>query len=96
MLEQCIDLFEQLERNDLSALLRHAVEGEPLATPADHKGPAATQVLRVELDVRVRAEMLSAIADAHQRGLTTPHTVKRGLGGFVEAWQEYAAYEADH
>ncbi len=95
MLEQCIDLFEQLERADLSALLKDAAAGEPLQTPADHKGPAATHVLRVELDVEVRGDMLSAIEDAHERGMTTIQTERRGLGGFVEAWREYAAYEPE-
>ncbi len=95
MLDQCIDLFDQLERTDLSALLKDAAAGEPLQTPADHKGPPATQVLRVDLEVGIRTDMLAAIEDAHARGMTTLQTARRGLGGFIEAWREYAAYEPE-
>ncbi len=95
MLEQCIDLFEQLERAELSALLKDAAASEPLQTPADHTGPPASQVLHVDLDREVREAMLSAIQDAYARGMTTRQTERRGLGGFVEAWREYAAYEPE-
>ena len=95
MLEQCVNLLDQLDRPDLGNHLQTALADEPLETPPDHKGHVATQVFRVALDLDLRAEMLASIERAHALGITTPQTEQRGLGGFVEAWREYAAYEAE-
>ncbi len=95
MLEQCIDLLGQLERAELSRPLLHAVAQAPLEVPADHKGSDATRVFPLLLTPRERADILQAILDAERLGLRTPQTAKRGLGGFIEAWREYAEYEHD-
>ncbi len=95
MLEQCIDLMGQLERAELSSLLLNAAAQTPIDVPADHTGPAATRVVPLLLTPRERAEILQAIIDAERLGLRTPQTSSRGLGGFIEAWREYAEFERD-
>lgn len=47
---------------------------------------------RVDLPPPMREEILAAVEHASVRGIMTPQTATRGLGGFVEAWREYAAY----
>ena len=93
MLDQCIELLQLQQRDDLAALLMRGIEAEPLARPADHKGPAAVHMHRLELTLRVRAEICEAIEQADASGLRTEQTAERGLGGFVEAWREFAMYE---
>ena len=92
MLEQCIDLMAQLERAELSRLLLEAVAQTPIEVPSDHKGPDATRVVPLLLSPGERLEILEAVIDADRRGLRTPQTARRGLGGFIEAWREYAEY----
>ena len=91
MLEQCVELFRQLDQQSLSQLLLHALEQEPLAMPADHQGHPATQMYRLQLDHEQRRAALQAVKCAVDKRLTTPATARRGLGGFIEAWSEYAS-----
>ena len=93
MLEQCCQLLGQLEERALRLALEQALNGEPLATPPDHVGQAATQMFRLELETDERQALLAAMRKASERKLTTPHTQTRGLRGFVQAWQEYAGFE---
>jgi len=93
MLEQSIDLLGQLDELALQQLLRGALQGTPLRTPTDHTGHAATQMFRLCVPSAQRQEILRAIRAASERGMTTQDTAHRGLGGFVEAWREYACYE---
>ena len=93
MIGQCIDLMGQLERAELTQLLLSAVEQPPIAVPADHKGPDATRVVPLMLTPHERLQILEAIMEADRLGLRTPQTAGRGLGGFIEAWREYAEYE---
>jgi len=91
MLEQCIELFEQQGETALSAALRAALQQPPLAVPADHRGHAATQMFHLALPAAARQRALVVVQRAAAAGRTTSGTAARGLGGFVEAWREYAA-----
>ena len=92
MLEQCIELFAQLGEHSLSARLQQALSSEPLRSPPGHRGPPATRMYRLELSPNQRRCAVHAIERAARQGLCTPATAQRGLGGFVEAWREYAHY----
>ena len=94
MLEQCADLMAQLQRADLQALLEAALEQPPLPMPPDHRGSAAVQMYQLQLTRPQREALLAAVAEAQHKGLTTSQTAQRGLGGFVQAWQEFVSYEA--
>ena len=94
MLEQCADLMAQQQKADLQALLEAALEQPPLPMPLDHRGPPATQMYQLQFTRTQRQAMLLAVAEAQQKGLTTSQTKRRGLGGFVQAWQEYVSYES--
>jgi hypothetical protein len=92
MLEQCIDLLGQLHEQALQEMLVDALKNPPLEMPADHTGPEASQMFCLAVPASVRREFLRAISHASAAGLSTAATQQRGLGGFVEAWQEYAQY----
>ena len=92
MLDQCVDLLQRQNLPGLGQVLADAVADEPLDVPVDHKGPPATRMHRVDLPVAMRHEILAALEHASARGMNTAQTAGRGLGGFVEAWREYAAY----
>ena len=93
MLEQCCHLLAQLDEPSLKLVLEQGSNGEPLLTPQDHVGTAATQMFRLQLSMDNRQRLLAAIQAANECELTTPQTQTRGLGGFVQAWQEYAGFE---
>jgi len=92
MLEQCVDLLGQLCECALQDVLLRALDAQPLEMPVDHTGPASTQMFRLTCPATLRDEFLRAISQASERGLATTDTRERGLGGFVEAWREYADY----
>ena len=92
MLDQCMELLHQQNLAALGQVLADAVTDHPLDVPADHAGPPTTRMHRVSLSVALRHEILAALEHASARGMITPQTAGRGLGGFVEAWREYAAY----
>ena len=93
MLEQCCQLLVQLDESSLRLVLEQALNSEPLLTPVDHTGTDATQMFRLQLSLEQRQNLLVAIQQASACKLTTPHTQARGLGGFVQAWQEYVSFE---
>jgi hypothetical protein len=93
MLEQCTDLLGQLQEDGLVGALQRALSGQALATPVDHQGGQAVQIYVLRLPLDQRREICRAIEQAVSAGLSTAQTKSRGLGGFVEAWQEYVAYE---
>jgi hypothetical protein len=92
MLEQCRELFQQQDEVALTALLDQALQGSPLMMPDDHHGHPATQMYYLDMPSPQRAAALAAVQRAVGDGLTTRGTAGRGLGGFVEAWQEYVEY----
>ena len=92
MLDQCMELLRRQDLEALGQVLADAIADQPLDVPADHKGPSETRMHRVDLAPAMRQEILAAVELASVRGIITPQTATRGLGGFVEAWREYAAY----
>ncbi len=87
MLEQSAGLFVAMGEPDLGAVLDSANLEGPLAKPADHSGPPATDMFRLDLPHDVRLRALALVEQAVREGRTAGG---RGLGGFVEAWREYA------
>jgi hypothetical protein len=89
LLEQTCELLDDSELKDvLHSVLR---SGEPLAKPADHKGGVATDMFRIELGAAETHRICNCVAVAAAAQRETRGTRGRGLGGFVEAWREYAA-----
>ena len=86
MLEQTAELLEESLCAALESAMRHA----PLAKPADHKGDAGTDMFQLGLEREQVLAVHARVAAAVQAGETTSGTRSRGLGGFEEAWREYA------
>ena len=93
MLEQCIELFRQLDEDGLSSHLEQTLRQLPLDTPGDHHGHPATHMFRLDLSVPQRRIALSTVQQAIDLGIRTRNTAERGLGGFAEAWREYLEYQ---
>jgi hypothetical protein len=90
MLEQSIELLIGEAR--LAARLATVLRGAPLEKPKDHRGSALTDMFAVTLSVAEARAIDRAVAGAVDAGRTTTATQSRGLGGFREAWHEYALY----
>jgi len=88
MLEQTAEILEGALRAELDA----ALNGLPLSKPDDHKGGAATDMFQLELTRQQVLAVHERVAQAVAAGHTTRGTRDRGLGGFEEAWREYADY----
>ena len=89
LLEQTFELLsDPALRSRLGATLRQP----PLPKPADHRGGTATDMFRLALTAEEVCAVCREVEAAVAGGLTTRATRARGLGGFVEAWQEYARY----
>ena len=86
MLEQTQALLEPALAAKLAAVLRTSA----VAKPPDHRGSAATDMFVLDLDPSQRRAVAHAVRQAKLTGRTTAATAGRGLGGFVEAWREYA------
>ena len=71
----------------LAQELSRVLAGEPLAKPADHRADAAADFFLVELEPEAVRRIVRAVTAARAAGWRTASG--RGLGGFVEAWQEY-------
>lgn len=90
MLDQSIDLLGQLGEEHLASMLGSALNGAPIEQPATHRGPVAAQMFVLTLPVPSRRRIFAAMQRAVELEMSTPATAQRGLGGFVEAWREYA------
>ena len=90
MLEQCIDLLGQLHSDQLQAVLSQALQQPALPRPADHQDHRSTHMFRLSLSSQQRCDVLADLRRAKAMGLSTAASQKRGLGGFLEAWQAYA------
>lgn len=90
MLDQCAELFELQDEQALADRLRQIRKSEPLATPPDHKGSELSAMYVLDLTHAERQRGLALIHSALAADLRTEATRQRGLGGFVEAWTEYA------
>ncbi len=96
MLEQCADLFEQMGKQRLATSLRANIEGkDPLVTPGGFKPRREVQMYQLHWSAADRKEGLAVIVAAVEQRRSTSATAQRGLGGFVQAWQEFAQYQAE-
>lgn len=91
MLEQTSELLATAEWDLSDALKRVLQNGVPLPRPADHKGGRATEMFRLELSGAAARRICDCVVTAAAAEIETNGTHGRGLGGFVEAWQEFAA-----
>ena len=90
MLEQTVALAQA--QNLPSDQLQLVLGGRALEKPADHIGGDATDMFTLRLELGYAREIVDVIARASAAGEHTPATKNRGLGGFLEAWREYAEY----
>ena len=88
MLEQTRELLDASH----AELLDSALAAPALDKPPDHRGGAATDMYELALEREAVIVISARVAAAVDRGLYTSATRARGLGGFREAWMEYAAY----
>ena len=91
MLEQTQALLKPALAAELAAVLGT----QPVTKPRDHRGGAATDMFVLELPAQRRSAVAAAVRQAKLAGRITPATAARGLGGFVEAWQEYADWSPE-
>lgn len=101
MLEQTLELLQdpRLSRGSISgrgpvherlvAQLHNCMDQAPIPKPADYKGGSSLDMFRLSLAPAEARAMLGLVQQATDMALTTSGTAKRGLGGFVAAWQEY-------
>jgi acetyl-CoA carboxylase biotin carboxyl carrier protein len=73
----------------LVARLEQFMSQVPIEKPLDHRGNAETDMLVVSLELEELDAIRAAVAHAVSSGRRTEATRSRGLGGFVEAWDEY-------
>ncbi|MEM7002231.1 MAG: hypothetical protein AAF529_15685 [Pseudomonadota bacterium] len=92
MLEVCAELLHDHHAEQLATALQAVLTEQPLQQPADFKGPAAVHMFQIQLSPQQRAAVLSLVQQAVAAGWRNAATATRGLGGFVEAWQEYVGY----
>lgn len=90
MLEQTLEL---VAGHDVAAALRDAIASEPLTKPSDHRGAEATNMYMLDLTPAQRDDIVRLVRAARNARLATSKTTARGLGGFVEAWQEYLDWD---
>ena len=76
------------------ALLRRALAGEPLVKPPGHKGGDATDMFELRISAAQADAVVAVLREAKARDVRTSGTRHRGLGGFLEAWEEYRRFIA--
>jgi limonene-1,2-epoxide hydrolase len=92
MLEQTLEL---LSEDDVAVILRAALTSQALAKPADHRGGEATNMYRLALSPAQRETIAGLVRLARDAEAETSKTTGRGLGGFVEAWDEYLHWQEE-
>ena len=92
MLSQSGGLLEAANEPALAGRVTSFLMHAPLEKPDDHLGPAETDMFQLSLGARECRRILVVITDCAERRVTTPETENRGLGGFVEAWDEYLSH----
>jgi hypothetical protein len=86
MIEQTLELLGDA---DPAPALRAALDGMPLEKPSDHRGGGPTDMFLLALSLDQVRSIRAAVAAAAAAGQTTSATRSRGLGGFIEAWDEF-------
>ena len=89
MLEQTLEL---LTGQDPATVLREALAGTALPKPADHKAGSLADMFRLSMNPGEIEAVVAVVKRAVASGTTTSGTASRGLGGFLEAWQEYLRF----
>ncbi|MCZ6855407.1 MAG: hypothetical protein O7G86_15960 [Gammaproteobacteria bacterium] len=89
MLEQTLELLDDAE---VSEAIESAMDREPLAKPADHRGGCSTDMFELALTLAEANRVSELVNEAIAGGKTTAGTKNRGFGGFCEAWDEYGRY----
>lgn len=74
--------------------LAKAVRQTPLAKPAEHTGGSSTDMIVLAWSHEEVSAIVELVKLAMAEERTSEATQGRGLGGFVEAWQEYARHLA--
>lgn len=92
MLLQSAALLEMESKKFLADRLFSLLSQRPLSKPDDHSGPAETDMFLLDLTGDECEQILRVISQAAVQGRVTAGTQNRGLGGFIEAWTEYAEY----
>jgi len=90
MLEQTILLAQS--RGLHCEPLQQVLAGSVIEKPDDHTGGHITDMFTLELELGYAQRLVALIAEAGAAGDVTPATRNRGLGGFLEAWREYAEF----
>ena len=80
---------ELLTDESLVARLDRIMSQVPIEKPLDHRGGVETDMLVVSLELETLDQIRAAVARAVSSGQRTEATRSRGLGGFIEAWDEY-------
>lgn len=88
MLIQCLELLVHSADPELEMAIQHALSGQPLPRPEEHKGPQSTHMYHFPLSLVLSELLLKQIQHAQTSNKTTAATQTRGLAGFVAACQE--------
>ncbi len=87
-----IDLLADADEASLVQELLRVLAEDPLPKPPDHRAGAASDFFLVELEPAAARRILQVVVAAREAGWRTE--AGRGLGGFVEAWQECLDWRA--
>lgn len=82
----------ELTSDRLGAALEQALQLPPVPKPEGHRGGAATDMFELALSVWLVDDIANEVREAAAVLRTTSATEDRGLGGFAEAWNEYAEF----
>lgn len=74
----------------LQAALRVALASSPLPRPPDFRGGSALDMLALDFSTWLIRDAQALLRWASEQQVRTPDTERRGLGGFAEAWADYA------
>ena len=85
LLEQTAEL---LTDDGLAKRLEGVLATTPIEKPEGHRGPPASDMFVLDLDVDDVAAVATELQRALAAGRTTSATEVRGLGGFLAAWLE--------
>ena len=95
MLSQCAEIFDQVAATELTNEIRSALTQSAIPAPDDFKGGSKAQMFRLQLSMSECCAAVAAVRTAQRLNLTSHDTQARGLGGFEEAWLEYAQWQAE-
>lgn len=80
-----------LEDGEPARALRRVLDSAPLARPADHTGPPATDMFVTNLDPVHVAAIYAAMVQAVESGRLAATLGPASPAGLIAAWREFAA-----